>query len=118
MAETNGKPVIIPEQAEREPYRPTASTENVHDTITRSLSEIVSTSAHQAGTFVSLFDHYDKNEPLTVRYGHLVDATECLEIALTHLGQLKTMVANRLSWEEERAVLEDRDQNRRRELPF
>ena len=109
MAGTNGSPVIIPEQAEREPYRPTASTQQVHDTITRSLSEIVCTSASQAGTFVSLFDLYDKDATFTVRYGHLVDAAECLEIALTHLGQLKTMVANRLSWDEERAVLEQRD---------
>jgi hypothetical protein len=38
MAETNGKPVIVPEQAERKPYRPTASTEKVHETIVRSLS--------------------------------------------------------------------------------
>ncbi len=31
MAETNGKPVIIPEQkAEREPYRPTASTTRMY----------------------------------------------------------------------------------------
>jgi hypothetical protein len=96
MAETNGKPVIIPEQAQREPYRPTASTEKIHDTIIRSLSEIVSTSAHEAGTFVSLFEHYDKDENISVRMGHLIDATECLETALTHLGQLKTMVGNRL----------------------
>jgi hypothetical protein len=101
MAETNGKPVIVPEQAERKPYRPTASTEKVHETIVRSLSEIVSTSAHEAGTFVSLFDLYDKDETLVVRHSHLVDATECLEIALTHLGQLKTIVSNRLYWEDE-----------------
>jgi Ca2+-binding EF-hand superfamily protein len=118
MAEANGKPVIIPEQTERKPYRPTASTEEVHDTIARCFSDIVCTSASQARMFTSLFDLYDKDETLMVRFGHLVDATECLEIAVTHLGQLRTMVANRLSWEEERAVLEDRDKTRRRELPF
>jgi hypothetical protein len=85
MAETNGKPVTIPAQVEQEPYRPTASTE-----------KIVSTSAHEAGIFVSLFEHYDKDETVSVRMGHLIDATECLETALTHLGQLKTMVGNRL----------------------
>jgi hypothetical protein len=113
MAETNGKPVTIPAQAERKPYRPTASTVKVHDTIARSLSEIVSTSAHEAGTYVSLFELYDKDEPFTVRYGHLVDAAECLEIALTHLGQLKTMVSNRMSWEEEQEV-----HAQRRDLAF
>jgi hypothetical protein len=50
---------------------------------------------------VSLFDLYDKDETLVVRHSHLVDATECLEIALTHLGQLKTIVSNRLYWEDE-----------------
>jgi hypothetical protein len=113
MAETNGKPVTIPEQStEREPYRPTASTQEVHDTIARCLSDVVCTAASQARVFTSLFDLYDKDEALSVRYCHLVDATECLEIALTHLGQLKTMVSNRLSWDEERVVLESRDRRR------
>ncbi|OLT06811.1 hypothetical protein BJF90_45760 [Pseudonocardia sp. CNS-004] len=101
MAETNGTPVIIPEQAAREPYRPTASTQEVHDTIARSLSDIVCTSASQARVFVSLFDLYDKDATLAVRYGHLVDAAECMEIALTHLGQLKAAVAHRLLIEDE-----------------
>jgi hypothetical protein len=100
MAETNGKPVTIPEQVEREPYRPTASTEKVHDTVIRSLSDVVHTSALEAATFVALFDVYDKDKTLEVRHSHLVDATECLEIALTHLGQLKTIVSNRLYWDE------------------
>jgi Ca2+-binding EF-hand superfamily protein len=101
MAGTNGSPVIIPEQTEREPYRPTASTQKVYDAIVSSLSDVVSTSAHEAATFVSLFDLYDKDETLVVRYGHLVDATECLEIALTHLGQLKSTVGYRLRMEDE-----------------
>ena len=108
MAETNGKPVIIPEQAEREAYRPTDSTKEVHDTIARSLSEIVYASAHQAYNFMRLFELYDRDKHIADRFQHLVDATECLEIAMTHLGQLKTMVSNRLSWEEERAVLDER----------
>ena len=96
MAETYSNPVFIPEQAAREPYRPPASTQEVHDTIARCLSDIVSTSAENARMFVSLFDLYDVDETLAVRYGHLVDAAECLEIALTHLGQLKSAVAHRL----------------------
>jgi hypothetical protein len=102
MARTNGKPVTIPEQTEQWPdYRPTPSTQRVHEVITRSLSEIVSASTIQADMFVGLFDLYDKNETLAVRYGHLVDAAECLEIALTHLGQLKAAVAHRLLIEDE-----------------
>jgi hypothetical protein len=38
MVETNGKSVTIPAQAAREPYRPTASTDKVQETISRSLS--------------------------------------------------------------------------------
>ena len=79
MAETNGKPVIVPEQkAEREPYRPTASTTNVYDTVASSMSIIIEAAAYEASTYVSLFDRYDKDATLAVRYGHLVDAAECL----------------------------------------
>jgi hypothetical protein len=101
MAETNGKPVIIPEQAEREPYRPIDSTREVHNTIVESLSDIVHTSTHQAYNFMRLFAWYDKHETTAVRYGHLVDAHECLEIALTHLVQLKAAVSYRLLTEDE-----------------
>jgi Ca2+-binding EF-hand superfamily protein len=101
MAETNGKPVTIPAQAAREPYRPTASTQEVHNTIARSLSDVVLASVREADKFVSLFDFYDKNETLAIRYGHLVDAAECLEIALTHLGQLKAAMSYRLLIEDE-----------------
>jgi hypothetical protein len=96
MAETNGTPVIIPEEAEREPYRPPASTEQVYERIASSLSDVVRTSARQGANFVSLFDIYDRDETLAVRYGHLVDAAECLEIALTHLGLLKASVGHQL----------------------
>jgi hypothetical protein len=95
MAETNGKPVTIPEKAEREPYRPTASTTKVYDTVVRSLSDIAAEAAYQASTFVRLFDVYDRDKPFADRIQHLVDATECLEIALTHLGQLKSAAQQR-----------------------
>jgi hypothetical protein len=98
---TNGKPVITEEVTEREPYRPTACIQDVHDAIVRSLSQIVYESSHQATKFVSLFELYDKNATLAVRYGHLVDAAECLEIAMTHLGQLKSAVSHRLLIEDE-----------------
>ena len=99
MAETNGKPATIPVQAEREPYRPTASTKNVQDAVIRSLSNIVETGAYEASRFVILFERYDDDKPIAGRYEHLVDAAECLETALTHLGQLRTIVANRMSCE-------------------
>jgi hypothetical protein len=103
MAETNGKPVIVPEQQskEREPYRPTASTEKVHEVIWRSLGQVVSEATYQAGNFVSLAEVYDSDKGTAVRYGHLVDAAECLEIAMTHLGLLKSAVAYRLRLEDE-----------------
>jgi hypothetical protein len=103
MAETNGKPATMPEQAEwkADQYRPTASTQKVHDEIARSLGHIVFESAHQATQFVTLFEHYDRDATTAIRYGHLVDAAECLEIALTHLGQLKAAVSYRLLIEDE-----------------
>jgi hypothetical protein len=73
MAGTNGTPVIVPAQADREPYRPTASTQKVHDEIARSLGQIVFESAHQATQFVTLFEHYDRDATTAIRYGHLVD---------------------------------------------
>jgi hypothetical protein len=89
MAETNGKPVTIPEQAEREPYRPAASTKSVYDTVANTMAIIVEMAAHEASSHVSLFDRYDRDASFADRFQHLVDATECLEIALIHLGQLK-----------------------------
>ena len=38
---------------------------------------------------------------VAIRYGHLVDATECAEIAMTHLGQLKAAMNHRLRIEDE-----------------
>ena len=48
-----------------------------------------------------LFERYDHDEVDAIRYGHLVDSTECLEIALIHLGQLKAAVIHRLLIEDE-----------------
>jgi Ca2+-binding EF-hand superfamily protein len=103
MARTNGKPVTVPEQTDWNTYqyRPDADTEKVHEAIAQSLAEIVSISTIQADKFISLFELYDKDATLAVRYGHLVDATECLEIALTHLGQLKAAVSHRLRIEDD-----------------
>ena len=102
MAETNGASVFDAKECEwKSTYRPPASTQKVHEAIARSLSDIVSISALQAEMFVDLFEQYDKDETLAVRYGHLVDAAECLEIALTHLGQLKSAVSHRLMIEDE-----------------
>jgi hypothetical protein len=102
MSGTNGKSVVIPEQStEREPYRPSASREKVHDTIVGSLSQIVSESTYQAGNFVSLAEHYDRDKGTAVRYGHLVDADECLELALTYLGMLKQVLAHRMRIEDD-----------------
>lgn len=105
MVETNGNAVVIPEQSiVREPYRPLASTDKVRETIWRSLSGIVSESLYQAGNFVDLAEDYDRDKGTAVRYGHLVDATECLEIAMTHLGQLKSAVSYRLRIEDEQNI--------------
>jgi hypothetical protein len=103
MAESNGKVVSIPaqESSEREPYRPSASTDKVRDVVERSLGDVAYEAAHQACQFVSLARHYDRDQGTAVRYGHLVDAAECLEIALTHLGQLKAAVSYRLRIEDE-----------------
>jgi hypothetical protein len=103
MAESNGKVVSIPapESDERELYRPSASTEKVHGVVERSLADIAWEAAHQAGQFISLAKYYDRDKGTAIRYGYLVDAAECLEIAMTHLGQLKAAVGYRLRIEDE-----------------
>jgi hypothetical protein len=82
-------------------YRPKASTDEVHDTMIRSLAEVVTSALHNAGQFVALATVYDRDASTGTRYGHLVDATECVEIAMTHLGQLKAAVKHRLQMENE-----------------
>ncbi len=82
-------------------YRPEASTTAVHDTVLTSLASVVTAAVHHAGHYVYLADHYDRDATTAVRLGHLVDATECVEIAMTHLGQLKAAMSHRLRLEDE-----------------
>ena len=81
-------------------YRPEASTTEVHDEMLRSLTSVVVVAAHNAIQFVQLADLYDRDAGTAVRYGHVVDATECLEIAMTYLGQLKAAMNHRLRLED------------------
>jgi hypothetical protein len=98
----------IPERpAERTPYRPAASTDKVRRTIESAFREIVSEATAQAGNYAYLA-WSDRDMGTAVQYGHLVDATECLEIALTHLGLLKSAVGYRLRIEDD-ANLGDND---------
>jgi hypothetical protein len=85
---------------EREPYRPKASTERVHETIHRTLGEVASEAIHQASNFVYLAGHGRTHESPKVRYGRLVDAAECLELAMVHLGRLQDAVFHRMQIEE------------------
>lgn len=82
-------------KVEREPYRPKASVTKVREMIANSLRDIVSTASHEAGTFAHLA-WCDRDKDATVVYGHLVDASECLEIAMTHLSMLKCMVVHEM----------------------
>src|SRR5689334_21476797 len=91
------------------PYRPDASTARVYDPVAESLSRIVVQASYETATFVNLANIYDRDADPVVRMGHLVDATECLELALTHLGQLRTAMQHRL-----RVIGDDWD----RTLPF
>ena len=83
-------------------YRPEASIERVYEEVMRSFASVATTALHNAGNFVYLAEHYDRDAGTAVRMGHLVDAAECAEIALTHLGQLKALVSHRLHTEDER----------------
>ena len=83
-------------------YRPKASTTAVHDAVLSSLASVVSSATHTAWEFLSLVEVYDRDATTAIRYGHLVDASECLEIAMTHLGQLKAAMNHRLRIEDAR----------------
>ena len=98
---TNTSATAIGSSVERDPYRPDADTAKVHDEVIRSLASVVSTAAHTATEFVHLADLYDRDATTAIRYGHLVDASECMEIAMTHLGQLKAAMNHRLRLEDE-----------------
>lgn len=79
--------------------RSEASRKSVYEAIERALGEVVAEAAHQAAMFVHQAREY-RGDPTAVRYAHLVDAAECLEIGLTHLGLLKSAVAFRLRTED------------------
>lgn len=103
MSESKGITVIpmenVTKPAEREPYRPDASTDKVRRTIESAFREIVSEATNQAGQFAYLA-FADRDKDTAMQYGHLVDATECLEIAMTHMAMLKAAVAYRLRVED------------------
>lgn len=82
-------------------YRPTPTTDAVRVTIGRALAEIVHEAMTKSSEFVMLANEHRCNGDLAVQLGHLVDATECLEIAMTHLGQLKSTVSYRLRMQDE-----------------
>lgn len=89
MSEKNGKTVVVPAQKseDRERYRPTADRENVHREIERAMRDVVYHAAHEAVLYMSLV-LVDRDQDVAVRYGHAVDARECLELALDYLGLL------------------------------
>jgi len=82
-------------------YRPKASTARVHAQIESALREIVTEAANQLCSFMHLC-WADEKAGTAVVYGHVVDASECLEIAATHLLMLKTAVAYRLRIEDDK----------------
>jgi hypothetical protein len=112
---TNGSAVAVPAPREKatgtgcavdvdrdvDRYRPKASTTAVHDAVLRSLASVVSSATHTAWEFLALVEVYDRDATTAIRLGHLVDASECLEIAMTHLGQLKAAMSHRLRLEDE-----------------
>jgi hypothetical protein len=105
MSETNGKTDATPLVAvtdEPEPYKPNASTEKVFEAVLDAIGSVVSVAARQADNFVMLASYYDKDRGIAVRYGHLVDAAECLEIAQVHLDRIKAEMAFRLKTEDDR----------------
>lgn len=104
MNQNNGTPtgavVVAPRTSEdTDRYRPKASTGKVREEIERSLSDIISESAYQAANFASLV-FYDRDKENAVRYQHLVDASHCLELALTYITQLKNELVHRMTVDE------------------
>jgi hypothetical protein len=82
-------------------YRPRPSTDKVHEAVVRGLHDIAWEAAHQACEFMTLTRFYDKDKSPEVRYGHLVDAAECLELSLLHLDRLKDEVFHRMQLDEQ-----------------
>ncbi len=101
MSDTNGKTAAVAvaaqtgESVSTDRYRPSPDRDKVYAEIDRALRSVVSESAFQAGQFVSLL-HYDRDDTIAVRHQHLVDASECLELAMTYLGQLKALLSHRM----------------------
>ena len=107
MSESNGKSVsngiaatVDEKRPQPAPYRPQASTAKVHQAIESGFRDIVTEANTQAGHFAYLA-WADREQGTAIVYGHLVDAMECLEIAITHLGLLKTSVSHRLRVEDD-----------------
>ena len=101
MSQTNGKTAPSEKPADSMPYRPEASTIKVNEEIVTSLSRIVHEALYHAMTYVSLAQSYDRDKGTAVRYGHLVDATECAEVAMTYLALVKSGLNHRLRIEDD-----------------
>lgn len=90
---TPGSPV------DNDRYRPTASTAKVHAQIEEGLREIVAEAATQLNQFMHL-TWADRKSGTAIVYGHVVDASECLELAALHLDMLRSAIAHRLRIED------------------
>ncbi len=80
-------------------YRTKASTAKVHAQIESGLREIVAEAATQLSQFMHLVWE-DRGAGTAIVYGHVVDASECLELAALHLDMLRTAVGHRLRIED------------------
>jgi len=96
MSEQNGT-VVVPAQTSEDSdrYWPRASREKVYAEIERGLSGMVSEAVFQASQFVVL-SSYARGDGVIARHEHLVDASECMELAMTYLGQLKALLSDRI----------------------
>jgi hypothetical protein len=110
MSDTNGTtptatspPKDSPQQELPKPSRLGADRAKVYKTIERSLGEIVWEATHQANCFMNEAGEH-RGETTANRYAQILDAAECLEIALTHLSMLKTALAFRLCTEDDRNI--------------
>jgi hypothetical protein len=100
MSQNNGITATANKSADPRPNRPTADTRKVYDEIITALGNVVNSALINSADFVFQAIKF-RDESLAVRCGHLVDATECLEIAMTHLGQLKSTLNHRMRVEDE-----------------
>ena len=86
--------------AERDRYRPAPSAAKVHAQIESAFREVVTEAATQLMQFMHLA-WADRDAGTAIVYGHLVDGSECLELAALHLDMLRTAVAHRLRIEDD-----------------